>query len=1261
VAAIAGTAAAALAVEPHAPLPQIRYELPADSQVSIALYDKEGAIVRQLLMAAPRKAGSNVETWNGLDDKTKPVAVGNYSWKLLASQGLKAEWITSLGSGLMPGWQVMPGNHVGAVCAAVDDDGSFYVMGGCGECVPEMAKIAPDGRVLWSGSDLLEANNDGGAGLAAGKLFTLVSNAKVIAVDPATGRGLWKATTDWNDPRDAWGPGCEVLNLAARGNQVVIGHRDKNLVRWLNPVDGSKLDEAVVPSPQALALDAAGNVLALSGTRVVKFSRARKAATTVVANLIAPWRLAVDPANGDILVAERGDSQQIKRFAADGAPRAAYGRRGGRLFGKYEPQDFRGVTGIAADRDGGFVVFEGRAAPRRTAFFDRSGKHLGEWHGGLHYANGGSGDPEDPSIVWYHSGSGEVVKSQVDFVHKRYKVLETYKLIGIGDGIIHSGNSMDCFLVRHFRGRTYLLNVNVEPRIALVDEANRRLVPVVSSKYFLLHDFQNPAYTPRVFLEAYFGGTVPADPKYGGIKDAAKREAVFWTDLNGDGVPQREEMVFSPRKLMTWSCARLWVDDNLNIFTISEQPLVWRPKGFAPGGAPLYGGWADARAIGEKPKWFDPLKVAWPAGSGVAPLADGSLVGFFNNTENPFGKGIGTDGIGGNFVVKWDKSGKLVWCTGFHSADFGAAPGEARFFWNIAGVAHDCTVITDMQCYYLCKNLVHVWDADGLWVGRLLEHPDLKAAPEQAYVLATENFGGTLLEVQPRHRVPGLNTGDVVFYGCGQNVTGVFRITGWDTFRRAAGSVAVSPAQAELAKGEAFRAAAAKGRAGKLSRVKKFVAATLPCLSTPPVLDGKLDDEAWKHAGLIDDFRTLPAEEDKETLPTTVLAGYDDHHLYLAVRCAETGLDKLRAVGSPVCLDDSVELFIDRNADQHYYQVMVNSHGDYAVCEGWAPRPGMTLQAKAGRETNAWVVELAIPWKNLGATAPRPGDKLGFNVVRNRTVGGESHSNWSPLCGNLNHSPQYFGALYAGDVLPREAVALREGRAFIRKLGPSPPVLDGSIDKWRNLRPLKVLDGTRPVADVYLGWKEDGLYAAFDVTTDRPWKNAAAFDMAFNGGAGCDVQMGSAADGRTGVVTGDVRFLAAPLGDKTQVVEFLCKLTPDRADRDRAPRKYHTDAQGDSSFDRVALLAPGSAVAKPKRDGKGYVVEMRVPLRAPLRLASGQRFKLDLSVILANKDGNRAELRLPWHSTSGDDMFVATDVVVETTLRPANWGEAELQ
>ena len=1255
------SAAAGYAAEPAESFPRISYELKTDSQVSMAVYDQEGAIVRQLLMAAPRKAGSNSEPWNGLDDKGKPVPPGQYTWRLLSSQGLRAQWITSLGSGLTPGWQIMPGNHVGAVNATTDDTGDLFVMGGCSECVPGMARITRAGKALWYSGDLLESNNDCGAGLADGKLFSLLGNAKVIAVDPATGKGLWKATTAWNDAANDWKPGSEALSLAARGDQLVISHKTKGLVRWLNPANGSKLDEAAVPDPQAVAIDGAGNVVVASGTGILRLSRQAKAPKTVVAGLTAPWRLAADAASGELLVYEAGDSQQVKRFSAGGELLATYGRKGGRLYGKYDPQDFRGVTGITADKEGRFIVVEGGAAPRRVAVFDRNGKPLQEWYGGLHYANGGAGDPEDPSVVWFHSGSGEVVKAKLSFVEKGYKVLETYKLIGIGNGIIGSGNSMDTFLVRRVKGRAYLANVNVEPRIVMVDEAKRRLVPLVSSKYYLSHDFLNPSYTPRPFLEAYYGGTIPANPKYGDVKDAVNREAVMWTDLNGDGLPQKEEMVFSARKLMTWANGRMWIDDKLNIYEMNEQPMVWRPKGWTDAGAPIYGGWADWQALGGKPPWFNPISVTWPAGSGVIPLSDGSLLGFFNSQENPFGKGIGSDGIGGNYIVKWDKSGRPVWCTGFHSPDFGAAPGEARFFWNIAGTAHDCIVVTDMQCYFTVKNLVYVWDADGLWAGRLLDNPDLKAAPESAYVLATENFGGTLLEVTDRNKVPGLQPGDAVFYGCGQNVTAVYRITGWDSFRRDKGAVSFSPAQAELAKGEALKVAALKSSAGKLSRTKKVVVSTLPRLATPPILDGKLDDAAWKQAGLVDDFRVAPAEEDKEKLTTTVFTGYDDANLYLAARCKETALERVRTVGSPLHLDDSLEFFIDRKADQHYYQIMVNPRGDYMVGLGWVAKPEIKLNAKSGREKDAWVVELAVPWKNLDASAPKQGEKLGFNVVRNRFAGEEIHSNWSPLCGNLNHSPHLFGTLYVGDILPREAAALLAGHAFIRNLGTPPFALDASLDKWRNVRPLKILDGTKVVADVYLGWKADGLYAAFDVKTERPWKNAAAFEMAFNGGAACDVQIGPAAKDRKGLLPGDVRFLAAPLAGKAEVVEFLPQLSADLTAADKAPRKYHTAAQGDSLFERLALLPAGSAVAKPKPDGKGYIVELRVPLRAPLKLESGQRLRFEATVILSNKEGDRAELRLPWHSTSSDDMFVATDVIVETTLRPTNWGEAELE
>jgi len=1239
------------AVRAAAPLgPTITYTLAKDAKVSIAVYDQRGEIVRQLLMGAARTKGKHVEEWNGLDDKGKPAPAGKYSWKMLTSQGLKAEWMTSLGSNLSPGSQIMPGNHVGVIALTRDEGDNLYLMGGCSECVPGMAKVTPAGKALWYSGDLIETDNDGGVGLADGLMFSLLRCGKVIAVDPATGKGQWKADTDWSKENGGGYFPIGVLSLTARGSQLLISNKTKNIVRWLNPKDGSPLEEATISAPVALALDGAGNVLAISGTSVVKFSRADKTPKTLITGLTEPWRLAADPATGEILVAEQGESNQIKRFAADGTLLATYGRKGGRLYGKYDPQDFRGVTGICAWKDGGFVVAEAYAAPRRTAFFDKNGKFLHEWYGGLYYANGGCGDPLDPSIVWFHSGSGEVAKAKIDFVTKHYAVLETYKMIGIGDGIINTGNSMDLFVVRHFGGHTYLINQNNEPRMVMVDEANHRLLPVVASKYYMQHDLNNAAYTPTAFRKAYDN------------IDPANRDAVMWSDLNGDGLPQPEEMVFSKRMLMTWCCGRVWPDENMNLYEMNEQPMMWRPKEWTKGGAPVYGGWPDWKPLGAKPTWFNPLNVAWPAGSGIIPTADGGLYGFFNSTENPFGKGIGSDGLGGNFIVKWDKTGKIVWHTGFHSPDFGAAPGQARFFWNFAGLAHGCAVITDEQCYYAIKNLVYVWDPDGLWVGQLLEHPDLKAAPEEAYNLATENFGGTLLEVTAKNKVPGLNVGDAIFYGCGQNVTAVYRITGWDTFRKSSGTVTLTPAQVETAKLTAFKVAAITSSAGKLSHIKKYVAATLPRLATPPVLDGKLDDAAWKQAGVVDDFRTAPAEEDKDPNQTTVLVGYDDDNLYFGIRCNEAKMDKLHLVNSPVYTDDCLEIFVDRACSRtNYHHFIINANGVYYVGYGWAEKPNVKIFTKAGREAGAWVVEVAVPWKNIDTTAPKAGDKLGFNVVRNRHAEGENYSNWSPLHGNLNHSPQYFGTLYVGTTLPREAQALIDGRAFVKNLQDTPITLDGNIDEWKSVKPQKIMDGTKPMADLYLGWKPDGLYAAFDVTTDKPWKNAAAYDMAFNGGACCDLQLGPIVKEQKEMVPGDVRFLASTLNGKDSVVEFLPKLTADLTEADKASRKYHTDAQGDNLFDRLAVLAGNNMVAKAKPDGKGYIVEMRVPLRTPLKLESGQRFKFDASLILANTAGNRAELRLPWFSTSGDDMFVATDVVMETRLRPWNWGEAELE
>ena len=96
------------------------------------------------------------------------------------------------------------------------------------------------------------------------------------------------------------------------------------------------------------------------------------------------------------------------------------------------------------------------------------------------------------------------------------------------------------------------------------------------------------------------------------------------------------------------------------------------------------------------------------------------------------------------------------------------------------GTTHDCVVVGDME-----NSLQHVWDRDGLWVGRLLELPVIgeSGPPPAAYGLCGEQFGGSL------HTDP--KTGEVFSFGSGINNVPVFRITGWDGWTRQAGAVEI--------------------------------------------------------------------------------------------------------------------------------------------------------------------------------------------------------------------------------------------------------------------------------------------------------------------------------------------------------------------------------------------------------------------------------------------------------------------------------------
>ena len=730
----------------------IRYHLWRSGKVSMVLFDADGQVVRELLHAAPRKAGHHAEQWDGLDEKGKLVAAGEYHWKLLHTQGLVAEYLLTIGTNPTPRWDTWPGNHGGASSVAVDGD-DMYVAGGCGEGTILALKQSLDGKRIWSYPGWLDPWL-GGASLAGagGRLYMLQPNLKVQLLDGATGKhlGTWDFARDEADrkgkKKDPW-----RNDLDAHGDQIVVSDAAHNVVRWMDPKTGKTIAEKTVPQPRGVAVDPSGRVLVISNDAVLAVTREGAASQTVIRGLQTPLRLDVEDKTGAIFVLEGGKSLQVKRFSKEGKLLKAYGIAGGRSpYGRYDPKGFAAPRDIAADQRGGFIVID-TAAPRRTARFDAAGRLVREWYGGQRYSNLIAVDPTDPRTAWVDSQWGQLFRAGVDYQKKTWRV-ET----------IYAGQPAEA---RRHGGRTYFCDSGQaaagKPKVLRVDEKNAKLVKVAD-------------------LTSY---------KFG--KNCSVGRGLSYLGFKGD-----------------------------KIFRV---PVA----GWTEDGSPQYG---EAVVVGEIPAAEKGLgsREAGP----VTEDAAGNVYFVGNRGDKPFGLGWWGATTGSNRVLKWDAAGKFQWAVGRHGAGVEAHGGEGKYLWGPIAAVKGCLLVRDVEAP------VHVWDSDGLWVGGLFDQPDTKAAPRAAYQSCGESFYGCVIEAPAGAKVPGLRGGDVLFFAGGQNNNPVFRIKGWDKFRRKSGTVAVSDEKvAELA--ELLRAERARTiriphiGLGYMNRVK---------------LDGRLDKGEWRNA-----------------------------------------------------------------------------------------------------------------------------------------------------------------------------------------------------------------------------------------------------------------------------------------------------------------------------------------------------------------------------------------------------------------------------
>ena len=187
--------------------------------------------------------------------------------------------------------------------------------------------------------------------------------------------------------------------------------------------------------------------------------------------------------------------------------------------------------------------------------------------------------------------------------------------------------------------------------------------------------------------------------------------------------------------------------------------------------------------------------------------------------------------------------------------------------------------------------------------------------------------------------------------------------------------------------------------------------------TTAPVIDGRLDEEVWRTAALVDDFaQTSPTDGATPSEVTIVRVTYDDEYLYIAADLRDSDPSGIRAKqmiqGKLFFSDDRFYVMLDSfNSKRNDYFFQVNANGvrrealrenNARFIEEW----DTIWVAESAVHENGWATEIAIPFKSISF---EPGsDTWGINFGRG-IVRKQEHVLWT------SHERQDWPA-YSGEV-----------------------------------------------------------------------------------------------------------------------------------------------------------------------------------------------------------------------------------------------------
>ena len=141
-----------------------------------------------------------------------------------------------------------------------------------------------------------------------------------------------------------------------------------------------------------------------------------------------------------------------------------------------------------------------------------------------------------------------------------------------------------------------------------------------------------------------------------------------------------------------------------------------------------------------------------------------------------------------------------------------------------------------------------------------------------------------------------------------------------------------------------------------------------------PVIDGKLDDECWKHGTWAGNYHQfIPNEGAKPSYPSEFNLQYDDKYIYVAIRGFDGEPQKIQRLAGT--RDEFVGDMMGVNFDSYHdhrtgFEFTITAWGqkiDLVLFnpENWDYNWNAVWRGKTGLEDSAWVAEIEVPLSQL--------------------------------------------------------------------------------------------------------------------------------------------------------------------------------------------------------------------------------------------------------------------------------------------------------